>query len=195
MLLFCCDVSVQDVSPVDVNASSGCQIIHVMSLSFLSTMTSLPRVIITLRSPSCGSHGSWLEIPIWSLWKCLLLHHLKLLWTQHLLHSMSTTWKWHQKQLSQMKMTIFNLLASDLMAMSLFPGDGSFPCPFYCTTFPPPAQNIFIFQFSVFCFVFWIWVNCVVDFIVDMLTVATRYTHADMPTHWHIRSLKGVRAG
>lgn len=60
--------------------------------------------------------------------------------------------RWHQKQLSQMKMTTFNLLASDLLvAMSLgFPGDCSFPCPFYCKT---PAQNIFIFQFLV-CFVF-----------------------------------------
>ncbi len=88
-----------------------------------------------------------------------------------------------------MKMTTFNLLASDLlMAMSLgFPGDGSSPCPFYCKT---PSQNIFIFQFLI-CFVFWIWVNCVVHFIVDMLTVATRHTHADMPTLQHTHSCGG----
>lgn len=62
-------------------------------LPFLSTMTSLPRVIITLRSPSCGLHGSWLEILIWNLLRCQPSRHLKLLWTHHLLHSTSMTWK------------------------------------------------------------------------------------------------------
>lgn len=81
--------------------------------------------------------------------------------------------RWHQKQLSQMKTMTFNLLASDLLvAMSLgFPGDCSFPCPFYCKT--PSAEY---FYFSIFGFVFWTWVNCVVHFIVDMLTVTTRHT-------------------
>lgn len=63
--------------------------------------------------------------------------------------------RWHQKQLSQMKMTTFNLLnPSDLlMAMSLgFSSDGSSPCPFYCK----PQRRIFLFFnfWFVLCFEF-----------------------------------------